>query len=284
MMMKIGSNECSSPLTALQNAFGQVYRDRKEKTLAAIRNGVPPVVVRLSDDELLLIAAQQRQSFDLETAQYDVSKQVSHIAPLAILMLDYPGELPVARQSVDAALKQLERDNLADAVANFIRHTRKLIGALDTGTESHQVLLHRYRVAVRNTLDGLAHEAARADLDTLARAMREIESGIGREALREAFLVVCGGHQSRRNELTHQFFRRWLTETFDDEHCSLHHVVYAEHRSTVDEVLELVSTRIVDEEIAKRLFGDPTRLDQDILGQATKEVLEAVPSVRSVGE
>lgn len=51
----------------------------------------------------------------------------------------------------------------------------------------------------------------------------------------------------------------------------------------VEEVLALVARRIVDETIGGRLFANPVRLDEDILGRVTARLLDSVSSVRDFG-
>lgn len=272
------------PLEALQDAFRASYRQRKEETVASLRRGDPPVVIRASDEELLLVSARGTDRFDLETDTYDTLKKVSHVAPLATLLLDPVCEQPVEPGVIEDALEHLESRDHGSEMAVIVAETRKLL--LDPGpaTATRDATIARYGEAVAPVLQEAARQAARADLDALARAMRQVEASIGRQGIARAFLVVCGGHQSRRHELTRQFFRRWLDETLDKDHADPHHIIYAENREPIDEVLELVATRIVDERIGALLFKDPTRLDEDILGEVTESLLNSVASVRDFGK
>ena len=270
-------------LAELQHAFRAIYDRRKQECIEALRRGDPPIVMRLSDEELLLVGPDGTERFDLDTNAYDTLKQLSHIAPLAALLLDGPDNCSAGREEIDRALLGLHEERLDGEAAVIVASTRQLLGDFELGTAEFETLVARYRQTVRPALEQAARKAAQADLDALAQAMRKVEARIGKPGLGRVFLVICGGHQSRRHELTGQFYRRWLAASLDENRADGHRILYAEHRDSVDEVLDLVATRIVDEHIAARLFDDPTRLDEDILGDAARHLLESTASVRDFG-
>jgi hypothetical protein len=55
-------------------------------------------------------------------------------------------------------------------------------------------------------------------------------------------------------------------------------LTYAEGITTVEEAVALVGTKIFDAALALAFFGDAGRLQRDILGDAAKEQLVALPA------
>jgi hypothetical protein len=262
-------------LAKVQAAFRENYARVRSATIERLKSGRPPVVIRI-EEELIVLDASGEHRFSFDTRTYEDMKQLSHLAPLLALAGDEACDLEAIADAVKAAAA-LSVDGDADA--------RTIIGAaraLSTGTGSaiDPERLETFGRTVRPALEHAAHRAAEADIAALAGGMRKVEEQLGLDVLRAAWFVICGAHQARRRELTRQFFERWLREAFGDSDYVCHRLLYAEDRESVDEALELVATRLVDARIAERIFGDATRLDEDVLGQAGMSVMATIRSLR----
>jgi hypothetical protein len=121
------------------------------------------------------------------------------------------------------------------------------------------LLLHCTRDATRLQLAALDHHAT-----TLLSTLPAKE----RDALE---VVVAGVHQARQRSLVVQYFARLLGEHPEAER----RLSYAEGAGSVEDAIRLVGTRRLDRDIARAFFGDPFRLQRDILGDAAKELLGA---------
>ena len=90
--------------------------------------------------------------------------------------------------------------------------------------------------------------------------------------------MVTGDHQARTRSLGMQYFCRRLDEPADSEH----RVTYAEGVSDEQSALALVGTRRLDRAVARAFFGDPQRLQRDILGDAAHALLaeSKLPRIR----
>jgi hypothetical protein len=262
-------------LGRVQAAFRENYARVRTATIARLKAGRPPVVIRI-EEELILLDANGEHRFSFDTRTYEDMKQLSHLAPLLALAGDEACDLRAVAEAVDAAAA-LSVDDDADAYA-IVSAARALSmgadGAIDPGR------LAKFGKTVRPALEHAARRAAEADIAALAGAMRKVEKKLGLDVLRDAYFVICGAHQARRRELTRQFFERWLREAFGASDYVCHQLLYAEDRESVDGALELVATRLVDARIAERIFGDRTRLDEDVLGQAGAAVLAGMTSLR----
>ncbi|HTU63211.1 MAG TPA: hypothetical protein VMF89_32345 [Polyangiales bacterium] len=83
-------------------------------------------------------------------------------------------------------------------------------------------------------------------------------------------VVVAGAHQARDRSLPLQYFQKRFGEAPGEER----RVAFAESVSGPTEALELVGTRRLDREIAAAFFGNPERLQRDVLGDAAQHQLK----------
>jgi hypothetical protein len=83
-------------------------------------------------------------------------------------------------------------------------------------------------------------------------------------------VVVAGAHQARDRSLPLQYFQKRFDEAPGEER----RVAFAESVSGPSEARELVGTRRLDREIAAAFFGNPERLQRDVLGDAAAHLLE----------
>lgn len=263
-------------LASVQAAFRDNYARVRTATIERLKSGQPPVVIRI-EEELILRDPGGEHRFSFDTRTYESMKQLSHLAPLLALAGDEACDLQSVAEAVDAAAA-LEVDDDPDARA--IVNAARALANPGVGAAINPERLRTFGKAVRPALEHAARRAAEADITALAGAMRKIEKQLGLEGMRNAFFVICGGHQPRRRELTRQFFERWRRDAFGARDSECHQLLYAEDKASVDEALELVATRIVDARIAEHIFGDPTRLDEDVLGHAGTSVLGEIRSLR----
>jgi hypothetical protein len=92
-------------------------------------------------------------------------------------------------------------------------------------------------------------------------------------------VVVAGDHQARARSLAMQYFQR----RFGEERRRETRIAYGERVATVAEALELVGTRRIDRAVAAAFYGDPTRLQQDVLGDAAARILDEMSSGKPSG-
>ncbi len=275
------ATNAADSLQLLQERFRSVYAESTGRALARLRKGSPALLVRI-EDTMTLIGPEGSDCVSLGVLKYNVLKQVSHIAPMAVLLATAHADNRDELATVSALLDDLGVPAEAKSAGAVIDASRALLSAARTNGAREQDFA-TYREATVAAIESAARQAAKADLAALAGAMRTIEARVGLPLLRDAFFVVCGSHQSRRHELTRQFYRRWMSESFGERHPVGHRVVYAEDGHSVEDALKVVAARIVDAEIADALFADPTRLNEDILGKAAGHALAAIDSLRDYG-
>lgn len=117
----------------------------------------------------------------------------------------------------------------------------------------------------------LAEEATRLQLATLDEVASSFLSGLSsgdRDAVR---VVVAGAHQARVRSLPMQYFQKRLGEPPGVEE----RVLYAEAVTDAETARALVGTHLLDRDIAAAFFGDPRRLQRDVLGDIAAARLES---------
>lgn len=116
----------------------------------------------------------------------------------------------------------------------------------------------------------LTEHATELELDALHAATEAALEDMN-EAQRASFeVVIAGAHQARDRSLPMQYFQQRFAEAPGEER----RIAYAESVSSPDAARELVGTRRLDREIASAFFGNPERLQRDVLGDAAASLLK----------
>jgi hypothetical protein len=82
-------------------------------------------------------------------------------------------------------------------------------------------------------------------------------------------VVVTGDHQARVRSRGMQYFQA----RFPEAACAEQRVVYAEGVHDEEGALTLMGTRRFDAPLARAFFGDPKRLQRDVLGDEVRDQL-----------
>jgi hypothetical protein len=115
----------------------------------------------------------------------------------------------------------------------------------------------------------LTDHATRLQLASLHAQVETLLADFSSEELCELQVVVAGAHQARDRSLGMQYFRKRLNEPAREEN----RVAYAENAADEKAALTLVGIRKLDGAIASAFFGDPKRLQRDVLGDSVAKRL-----------
>ena len=195
-----------------------------------------------------------------------------------------------------AALVDAPAGTLSRAVASVIRNIRarceRALASEDNDCQLPIVkellaatIAHAAASEARNDPDALAafatalgprllaatEEATGLQLDAFDEQVTKLLAHLTPDQRARFEVVVTGEHQARARSLGMQYFAKLCGERPGEEQ----RVAYAEGATTVDEALTLVGTRRLDRSIASAFFGDPRRLQQDVLGDAVAARLAA---------
>jgi hypothetical protein len=249
----------------LNEAFQVAYRLATKE-----RQATAPIFI-LIGDELVVYNRDARRAHVVKPDAYHVLKTVSH-APLAMYALSKTREPALdAAAMLQSRIEETRLEELTGAAradCEFVlRETAEAIDLylgrrLDVGA-----FTQRMGDALRR-LRWHATALHMAELD------RHVEAELARMNQDERSLlqvVVAGVHQARDRSLGTLYFQRRLPAG-----CPAgERVLYGEGVRTEQSALELVSLQRFDREIAAAFFGDPAKLQQDILGDAAEEIIAA---------
>jgi hypothetical protein len=113
-------------------------------------------------------------------------------------------------------------------------------------------------------------DAARLHIDAYQAVVTRWRGRLEPERWGRLRVIVMGSQMPRKDNLTVQYFARVLGEGGESKR-----IIYAESLVEAPRALNLLGTHLIDSATAEMLFGDPLRLDRDILGDAAREYLGA---------
>lgn len=264
-------------LEAANDAFHDAYDDAR-----AAAEGDAPVLVAAAG-VVVLFHAGARHTVRFGPPSFDALKAVAHV-PLAVFAAVHPradgpldeitrGRLHSLRSQIDRALAGVVTDDeVARATRDVLDPSRAFVeGILQRDASRRDELLAFARDRGPSLL-AATDLATRVLLDALHAAVEDALGRLSTDDRRELRVVVTGNHQARVRSLPMQYFAKRLGEPEGAED----RVTYAEGVFDVEEARALVGTRRLDRELAKAFFGDPHRLQRDVLGDSARARLAAV--------
>ncbi|MET0284145.1 MAG: hypothetical protein ABW352_06735 [Polyangiales bacterium] len=259
-------------LDELDDEFHAAY----ERSCAQVAMDMPVFVVLAND--LVLLHGEQRRAWSFSPRAYHVLKEVAHV-PLALFSslgaLDRePPEHALGRshallQWIGKAERELDRALFDDET---VRELESVLARSASSLRAEPLTPAALRQLAHDTGPSLRRMIERAtalQLDALHEHVEAALRELSREQIERLQVVVTGNHQARIRSLPMQYFRARLREPEGEER----RVTYAEAVSSEQEALALLGTRALDRAIADAFFGDPTRMQRDLLGDAAHDLL-----------
>lgn len=282
----------SPALDGVNEAFHQAYDDvRSRAELDA------PVLVVLSDI-LIVVHGEARRELPITPPLFHVVKSVAH-APVALHALLHrevdsdtalDARTEAALVAFEERLARATREVTGDASAaadgaeprslgriaedmRAVLAATSSVGATVRKTKRvERAELARFAEEVGPALLRLTEDATRRQLDALHARVEEAVRPMSAEERGLLEVVVTGAHQARARSFAMQYFQARLGEKEGVEE----RVTYGEGVETEAEAIALIGTRRLDRAIARAFFGDPHRLQRDVLGDAAAHVLRAM--------
>ena len=268
----------SEALDRLNAAFRSHYGDSRAATL-----GRTDPILLVEFDTLVLLHKGERQAEPFTPPLYHRLKSISHIPLTLFVMSSRYGDKPLPPEGL-RALEDYRALVVAagDALPAFTDIPADLRPTLDTIIASSLLLIDQTRVTQRfdptavtvlaRSLEpavmSAAREAARAQLDELDRATQKFRAAMGEEAWSRAYVVVFGVRQARVDNLQYSYFKRAMGPDADAKR-----LIYAESVFEESKALDLLGSILLDRGIAMAFFDKESRMERDLLGDATAEYL-----------
>lgn len=279
-------------ITALNRSFHESYNLLIHKTFETLGKNNTPVIVMFHEDVILYHNGRE-EKVNVIPKQYHEIKGIGHMSFGVYVTLanngygrlrpDIQADLEHKQDLLERGLKFLQYDPLpleyASAHREMLESSRDVIGkVLAAGEVREEIVMDFCRKSAPLYLEG-AGIGAKLELETLHDAVMNWRDRVGDENWENIYVVICAAHQGRFRETTLQYFQRLLYEQEGFSAKNEDRVVYAEHVNDPQAALELLARHIVDQHASNDLFGDPTRLQEDLMSDgATAYLEELLPS------
>lgn len=279
-----------------RNARGALAREdeRFHRTYDALRQDAAhraPTLV-LFGGQFIFSDSGQRDEYPASAPASRLLKASAH-APLGVYTLLLPllqdrasAELPASitarltrsRSTLERAEQELaahgEREGLSAQACRdsleVLRLTRELVELTLARQRVETSRLAELASTLGPQLLQLTEHATELELAALHAATEAALQNMTLAQRANFEVVVAGAHQARDRSLPLQYFRKRFGEGPGEER----RVAFAESVSGPAEARELVGTRRLDRKIAAAFFGNPERLQRDVLGDAAEHLLE----------
>ena len=250
---------------AVNDAFHEAYG--RERDVAA--HGPPLFVV--VGDVLTVLRRGERRDLTFVPPLSHVIKSAAH-APVALYSLLFAAAERDERPALDAFRATLSAAAIPDDDDPAVPDVRAVLSRTaawaDAPTTSRSALDDAAR-RLGPLLLRLTDHATRLQLARLDACVGEVLAAFDAGERAALTVVVTGDHQARARSLAMQYFGKRLGEGSE----GIERVLYAEGVSSVEEAVRLVGTQRFDAVVARAFFGDPARLQRDVLGDAVASQL-----------
>jgi hypothetical protein len=276
----------SGVINDLNEAFHHNYSLAIQKSYERLGLRHTPVII-VSGDHVTLFHDGEQEMVSIIPTLYQQVKSISHVSFGIFVTLANNGFGPLADKACanlthQSALIQQGLDILEQLVipSEFIALQRDTLNSaaavvrdvLESGVVEEEPLKAFGQVSAPLYLENAAL-AARLELDELHRAIGRWREQLGPEEWENVYVVICAAHQARYRETTRQYFQRLFHEIVSADANYENRVIYAEHIHDNDAALHLLARHLVDQKASIALFGNRTRLQEDLMSDGAAEYL-----------
>ncbi|MBT0587078.1 hypothetical protein [Alteromonas oceanisediminis] len=261
-----------SCLGLINKRFHNYYSDKKSKALHKVKSELL-VVVKI-DSRLISICDGKYTVYTINSDRYHALKSLAHLTMAIFFQLtsnDLDTEIGHVEELVESAFDSIDLEiskELKKVTEDFIHKVKQAKHVEATS-------LLQYSTSLEPIYAKLMMASAMDEAENLKDALAKVLAMHPKNSS-QIFTVTMGAHQPRYKELSKLVFQRWLHGM--DEHIvnTDHHVRYLEGGCDIEEALNLVSTAIVDREIAQLFLGSAEGLNQDVLGVVAEKAIANV--------
>jgi hypothetical protein len=259
-------------------AFRELYVQGRAATLAKLG---PVIVVEM--DKLILLHEGKRSDTTVIPPIYHRLKSISHV-PLALYVALAPfGDAPIPDDHltglrtfslrVAEVSASMEQSGLTPAQIDRSRSllrrcTAFLDGILKAGRYEPGELKALTKEAGPIVLINAA-DAARAQIDAYHAQVSAWRRQMPDEQWAKLRVVIIGPQMPRKHNVAVQYFAKLMGLPGESRR-----LVYAEELSGEQQALNLLATHRIDSELSEAFFGDPERMEIDLLGNAAAVYLD----------
>ena len=244
-----------------------------------------PLIIQ-KEDKLILDYNGKREEVNVIPPKYTLLKSVAHIPLTIFVILEDAHSKPLSqaalsrlktfRESYLKAAQNLDRWKLTDDCLDrqnlLISESSEFIDQIiKSGSISDARLMQFTRRTGALVLEN-AYEAISFELSAIDKQMKKWQQEIPAADWKRLHIAVMSGHMPREQNSAMMYFQRLLKEKREGQS-----VIYGEGKNEELYAIELVSTHMLDKEIAVYFFKDPWRMHRDLLSDGAKRYLKAHP-------
>lgn len=273
-------NYSNDAIERLNLKFRQLYAEARAERLSA----VDPVVVARGDELVLLHQGDRVVGTKIHPNYHDL-KTIAHV-PLAIFcVLGSKCDQPLATSTISSltALKGLMQQATTNLEKSFsdadLRKTQKsmldrcsaFLSATIETESCTETQLSDLIDTVRPLILTNVETATRLRIDNYHHQMQAWKKTLSSEEWNQLYVVIPGASLARKNETAVQYFSKLLGERGEGKR-----IIYAEAQFEEKQDLQLLGTYILDTEVGIAFFGDPWRMQRDLLASAADSYLDSL--------
>jgi hypothetical protein len=281
----------TGPLSKTNRSFHRAYSDLVAVTLKRLGGEDAPVIIVAGDTVHLLWNGEEEKA-RIVPDQYHNAKAFSHLPFGLYLSLQPNGEGHLqdrTRQNLEKAINDaikaidgIAEDRLPAEIERINRsivdRSRKFVDEIIESEKVEPSHIQAYARSVAPLLLKNVAFAAKLELDSLHRQVMTWKKRMSRSVWKSLFVLICAGHQERYRETTKQYFQRLVGEKNSFDARFENRVIYAESIRDIPAALDLLARHIVDQEASVVFFDHATRLQKDLLTNAsTRHVKKLIP-------
>ena len=228
-------------------------------------------------------------------AIYRELKDISHLQ-LGVYdavtgLIKHQGAQPwIDRLSALRTASLVAKSALAGSLLNDVQRKRQtafidqniafLDDVLSRRTSSVEALTAHMRAITPAVLANV-NDAAIAQIDMLGKAVKELSKQLSEAEFANAIAVLTGPKMPRDDFLPSQYF----AFAFNEDLATTKRIVYVESIYEAEGAMAVLRTFLIDRRISELTFGDASRLERDVLGDAaTAELLRRFGKLGPVQE
>lgn len=273
-------NYSSASVERLNLKFRELYAAARTDRL----KHVGPVIIARGDG-LTLLQGDIRTQGQIVHSHYHDLKTISHV-PLALfciigghvdnpldatkvqqlreflsIMKEVSASLPEVFSDVRTRADQLEMLGRCRSFSESVLKTRQCSEA-----ELDQLIDDIRPVMLRNI-----EQATRLRIDNYHSQMKLWRKKLSEKEWKHLHVVIPGAAMPRKNSAAVQNFSKLLRERGEGKR-----VIYAESQFDEAQDMNLLGTHVLDSQVGVAFFGDPWRMQRDLLGSAADSYLDSL--------
>lgn len=273
-------------LSALNQYFHKDYEALVELTMLSLEHAGTPVIIA-AGDELILRHRGLREVARFIPPLYHQLKAIGHMVFGIHLSLEVRApqglneterlELLQQQYLIKAVLHNLAGEGIPDEVRQtqvvLLEQACELLTEVLRERAVDRALLRRFARTAGPLMRDSITRSQRAALDGLHATVEAWLAAMTDEMRAKLYVVVCGSHQARSQDIVMEYFQRLLGEKAA---TGAHHedrLLYAESTFAEEGALDLIARHIIDQDAGEAFFGDRMRMQRDLLSEGADEYI-----------